>query len=419
MMTISNTSMLFASFLGGASVDAAISDSMHIQLASADGEQIDLSEQDFLTMLNQNMVQLVSDVDGQVIDNQELLSMLGGLEGDSGSLAGTTLPGQWMQFLKSHFSEQSDAGQPLELVITEETEDDESVVLLQAALTTSDDGKDVIPAVAVMPSEQLKGEALPSGRQSLTTDATRSLIGDQLSTEKPLTDGMMDGERDEMSAETGKRQLTEGQLKESAGRGSSDFAAVRQQVAAAESANRIASDANVSATVLPTASPATAASATQNTQLLPPHLQALSVSSSGNNQQWGDALGERVSFLINNKLNSAEIRIDPPQLGKLDIQIHIKDDSAQVVIHTQHAQTRDLVESSSFRLREILQEAGYSSVDVNVSHQDSSSQQNAAQQADVNTSDEASHTADTAGMVDHVVQQTSLTLPNGRIDYFA
>jgi flagellar hook-length control protein FliK len=81
----------------------------------------------------------------------------------------------------------------------------------------------------------------------------------------------------------------------------------------------------------------------------------------------GSGLSERVNWMINQKQNTANIRLDPPFLGKLDVQIKIADDATTVVFQTQHAQTRDLIESASVRLRDFLQESGYQNVNVDVS----------------------------------------------------
>jgi flagellar hook-length control protein FliK len=127
-----------------------------------------------------------------------------------------------------------------------------------------------------------------------------------------------------------------------------------------------------------------------------------------------------VSLLINNKLNSAEIRIDPPHLGKLDIQIQLKDDSATISINTHNAQTRELIDSASVRLREFLQEAGYSSVDVNVSHREQSMAQgdlsDQDQQSDSNDQQQSSDQSELAAA--HQAE-LSLMIDDGRIDYFA
>ena len=83
--------------------------------------------------------------------------------------------------------------------------------------------------------------------------------------------------------------------------------------------------------------------------------------------EWGDGLSERVNWMINQKQNSATIRLDPPMLGKLDVQVRIADDATTITIQTQHAQTRDLIETASLRLRDALQENGFQNVNVDVS----------------------------------------------------
>ena len=154
---------------------------------------------------------------------------------------------------------------------------------------------------------------------------------------------------------------------------------------------------------------------------LPPHLQSMGLSPQSTQTQWGEALGERVSFLVNHKLNNAEIRIDPPHLGKLDIQIQVKDDAATITIHTQHAQTRDMIESASARLREFLQEAGYSSVNVDVSHQEQSMQRDMAQQDSQSISDDqgGDQSASAEEGASSSSEIMSVMMDNGRIDYFA
>jgi hypothetical protein len=137
--------------------------------------------------------------------------------------------------------------------------------------------------------------------------------------------------------------------------------------------------------------------------------------------QWGEALGEKVSLLLNQQLNKAEIRIDPPHLGKLDIQIHVKDDVATVVIHTQHAQTRDMIDSASVRLREFLQEAGYSAVNVDVSQRDQSAGQHdlAGQQGSGEQDGSAQAFNQDRDVQDGQSSMVSMQVNDGRIDYFA
>lgn len=99
-------------------------------------------------------------------------------------------------------------------------------------------------------------------------------------------------------------------------------------------------------------------------------------------EQWGSALGDKVQYMINTKLDSAEIRIDPPHLGKMDISIKMTDDGANVVIQTQHAATRELVDAASYRLKEMLEQSGHENVDVDVSHKENHESDNQFAQGD-------------------------------------
>ena len=116
----------------------------------------------------------------------------------------------------------------------------------------------------------------------------------------------------------------------------------------------------------------------QNSLLLPTELETLTLNNTRDTTAWGNGVGERVHWMINQKLNTATIRLDPPSLGRLEVNIQVSDDVTKVTINTQHAQTRDIIDNASFKLREFLQENGYQNVSVDVSHQEQ--QQQASQQ---------------------------------------
>lgn len=136
---------------------------------------------------------------------------------------------------------------------------------------------------------------------------------------------------------------------------------------------------------------------------LPQQLDNMSLSLQGDKAEWGNGLAERVGWMINQKQNSASIRLDPPMLGKLDVQVKVADEATTITIQTQHAQTRDLIESASSRLRDFLQENGYQNVNVDVSQQQN--QQQAQTHSDSESggqADEASqHSASSGEIADH------------------
>jgi len=161
-----------------------------------------------------------------------------------------------------------------------------------------------------------------------------------------------------------------------------------------------------------------ATTATQATSLLPTSLETLTVSNSRDTAAWGSGVGERVQWMINQKLNSATIRLDPPMLGRLDVQIQISDDVTNVTINTQHAQTRDIIDNASFRLREYLQENGYQNVNVDVSHQQQ--QEQASQETGDDATGSASNNTNAQDSSDSDVSQTVQYFSSDSVvDYFA
>lgn len=82
--------------------------------------------------------------------------------------------------------------------------------------------------------------------------------------------------------------------------------------------------------------------------------------------EFGQQLGERLTWLVRNELQQAKIHLDPPHLGPLEIAVAVKDDRASVTIHAHHAVTRDVLETEMPRLRGLLGDAGFAAVDVNV-----------------------------------------------------
>jgi flagellar hook-length control protein FliK len=151
---------------------------------------------------------------------------------------------------------------------------------------------------------------------------------------------------------------------------------------------------------------------------LPPQLETLTLARTADSAEWSNSLGERVNWMINQKQNTATIRLDPPHLGKLDVHIKISDDATTVSFLTQHGQTRDLIESASVRLRDFLQENGYQNVNVDVSQRQD--QQQARSQAGFDNDDghpDESHQEQVANQAER--EQASYFIGDGIVDTFA
>lgn len=98
--------------------------------------------------------------------------------------------------------------------------------------------------------------------------------------------------------------------------------------------------------------------------------------------QWGDEMGQQVKWLISQKMQSAELKLNPPQLGAVEIRITVQHDQVNLHFSTPHAVVKDSLEESMPRLREVLQESGLNLADVDVSQQDSTNRQNRGEEAD-------------------------------------
>jgi len=115
---------------------------------------------------------------------------------------------------------------------------------------------------------------------------------------------------------------------------------------------------------------ATQAAATQ-TQMAPLNL--------GQNA-WETNLGSRLQMMVGQNVQTAEIRLDPPELGALDIKIKITNDIASVNITSGNTQVREALETAIPKLREMFEESGVSLGDVNVHQESFSQQQNTAEE---------------------------------------
>ncbi|MBT3753148.1 MAG: hypothetical protein HOE55_02260 [Thiotrichales bacterium] len=83
-------------------------------------------------------------------------------------------------------------------------------------------------------------------------------------------------------------------------------------------------------------------------------------------KKWAAELGERVLVMSSKRLQSAEIRLNPPNLGILEVKLTISGDQAQLTFQSGHASVRDSLESSIPKIREMLEQQGLNLSDVNV-----------------------------------------------------
>jgi flagellar hook-length control protein FliK len=74
--------------------------------------------------------------------------------------------------------------------------------------------------------------------------------------------------------------------------------------------------------------------------------------------RWHDALATRIQWLVDHDVGEAKIRLNPPELGALDVKIALQDDKTYVQMTAHSASARDELAQGLPRLRELLSAGG-------------------------------------------------------------
>ena len=85
--------------------------------------------------------------------------------------------------------------------------------------------------------------------------------------------------------------------------------------------------------------------------------------------QWQTAVAERVAIMATQRITSAEIQLDPPELGQLQVRVTLNQEQASVSFASQHAVVREALDQTAQKLRDMFDAEGLDLVDVDVSDQ--------------------------------------------------
>ncbi len=100
---------------------------------------------------------------------------------------------------------------------------------------------------------------------------------------------------------------------------------------------------------------------------------------------WGQGMGKQILWMVNQGISRAEIRLNPANLGPLEVRIDMENDQVNVAFSSRHADVREAVEQALPRLREMLEEKGLNLSNTDVSqHSFAEQRQNAFTQANQN-----------------------------------
>ncbi|GHY88245.1 flagellar hook-length control protein FliK, putative [Vibrio cholerae] len=94
-----------------------------------------------------------------------------------------------------------------------------------------------------------------------------------------------------------------------------------------------------------------------------------------NKEMAADQLAERVQMMISKNLKNIDIRLDPPELGRMHIRMNMQGDGATVHFTVANQHAREALEQTMPRLREMLAQQGVQLGDTSVQQQSAGQQQ--------------------------------------------
>ncbi|MFH2135785.1 MAG: flagellar hook-length control protein FliK [Pseudomonadota bacterium] len=116
----------------------------------------------------------------------------------------------------------------------------------------------------------------------------------------------------------------------------------------------------------PTVGMTSAPSATPTAQLA---TTQATISTPLNQPQWADDFSQKVTWVATQRTQSAQLHLNPAQLGPLEVSLKLNGDQATMQFTSAHAAVRDAIEQSIPRLRDMLADSGISLGNTTVSDQ--------------------------------------------------
>ena len=126
--------------------------------------------------------------------------------------------------------------------------------------------------------------------------------------------------------------------------------------------------------------------------------------------EFKDGMAQKLVWMVGQNIQSAKVHLNPAELGPIEMKIQVSKDQAHIQVHSPHAVTRDLMEGTVHRLREMLAEQG-----IELSQFDVSSQQ--GEQSGAEGSGQGGSDSDLAGsdIIDGEVQIVEQTLSSDQL----
>jgi len=147
-------------------------------------------------------------------------------------------------------------------------------------------------------------------------------------------------------------------------------------------------------------------------------MTSLPIHSTFNQPGWGNEVGERIRWLVNQNIQTAELRLNPPQLGPIEVKVTMQNDQMNIMFTAHHVAVRDALESAVPRLREMFGDNGLNLANVDISQHSFSDQRRASPDSN-QTYHYAGSDEHTDELAETALLSQRLSLHQGLIDYYA
>lgn len=134
--------------------------------------------------------------------------------------------------------------------------------------------------------------------------------------------------------------------------------------------------------------------------------------------EWTDQMGQKIVWMTGQKIQAAEIHLNPAELGPVEVKISVQNEQAAITFNVQHATVRELLESNVQRLREMMESNGVELADVDVSD-DQSRERYAANDGEDSSGQGGSSSGDLLNDDGDIEEVTVQEGPVGLVDYYA
>ena len=132
-----------------------------------------------------------------------------------------------------------------------------------------------------------------------------------------------------------------------------------------------------------------------------------------------DAVKDKVMIMVSQKLQQFDIRLDPAELGSMQVRLNLQHDQAQVNFVVQNQQAKEALEQNMDKLKSMLAEQGVDVGNASVEQQANQSSDTEQQSGDSGHSNSNGFSDDELAQAEMIVQSNLINKATSGVDYYA